>query len=244
MERYGLIGRPLGHSLSAEYHGALFEQKGLDARYDNFELADIGELPRLLADIPELRGFNVTAPFKQAIIPFLCCLDAEAEAVGAVNVVKVLPDGRMKGYNSDVYGFTEALRPLINDRAHDRALILGTGGASRAVSYALERLGIVVTPVSRHKRPGVMTYGELTGDIMSEHTLIVNCTPSGTYPDVNSAPEIPYNALTDRHLCFDLVYNPPVTKFMQLAHERGAQTSNGLRMLQLQADRSQQLWHN
>lgn len=244
MQEYGLIGFPLGHSFSAQLHNAFFAEKGIHAVYRNFELSDIGLLPSLLEAHPDLRGFNVTIPHKEAILPALDELDDEAAAVGAVNVVSVLPDGRLKGYNSDVYGFREALRPFLDRGDHRRALVLGTGGASRAVVHALRLLDIAVTFVSRRTHSGadVVTYADLDAQTMAEHTLIVNCTPVGTYPDVNAAPPIPYEALSPRHLCFDLVYNPSETLFMKNAAAQGATACNGLSMLNLQAALSHTLW--
>lgn len=242
MHVYGLIGYPLGHSFSAKYHNEYFAEKHIDACYRNFEIKDISELPGLIKSTPGLKGFNVTAPYKQTVIPYLDELSPEAQEIGAVNTVKILSDGRLIGYNTDVYGFTEALKPFLEEREYDKALILGTGGASRAIEYALKSLGIKTVKVTRGKGDGMISYSDLNSDIMVDHRLIVNCTPLGTHPVVLAAPDIKYKDLTERHLCFDLVYNPEITLFMLFSRNNGAKVTNGLRMLHLQADRAREIW--
>lgn len=239
---YGLVGFPLGHSFSRSFFTDKFAREGIDARYINFELPDISMLENVVADTAGLRGFNVTIPYKQAVIPMLNHLDAEAAEIGAVNVVRVERDGSLSGYNSDVYGFVESIRPLLAGGNHTKALVLGTGGASRAVCYGLRSLGIRPTRVSRKPGPDNITYAGLSPEVMSAHTVVVNTTPLGMYPAVDTAPDIPYDMITSRHVCFDLVYNPETTRFMQLSAARGATVSNGLRMLRLQALRAWDIW--
>lgn len=246
MEAYGLVGHPLGHSFSAGYFAEKFAREGIDATYTNFDFADISQLTSLIAENENLRGVNVTIPYKQAVIPLLDELNAEACEIGAVNVVRIArnADGtiRTKGYNSDVIGFVESLRPLLQSH-HRRALVLGTGGASKAIVYGLKQLGIAPTYVSRTKRPDVLTYEELTPEVLSNHHVIVNCSPVGMYPHVDEAPDMPYYLLTPKHLCYDLVYNPLETTFMKLASAQGAVVKNGLEMLHLQAEAAWKMWN-
>ncbi len=245
-ELYGLVGKRLGHSFSRDYFNDKFTSEGIDAEYVNFELDTIDELPAMLASNTTLQGFNVTIPYKQDVMRFLDEIDSEAELIGAVNVVRVSRDGgklHLKGFNSDVVGFTNSIRPLITS-LHKRALVLGTGGASRAIVRGLSLLGIDVQLVSRASREGVITYDELTPEVMSSHTVIVNTTPLGMYPNIDACPPIPYDLLTTEHLCYDLVYNPEVTKFMCESESRGAITKNGLEMLLLQAFESWVMWNS
>ena len=247
MEAYGLVGHPLGHSFSAGYFAEKFAREGIDATYNNFDLPDIAQLTTLIAENGNLRGVNVTIPHKQAVIPLLDELSAEAQEIGAVNVVciKHEEDGtiRTKGYNSDVIGFVASLRPLLKSH-HHRALVLGSGGASKAIVYGLKKLGIETTYVSRTKRADALTYEELTSEVISAHHVIVNCSPVGMYPHVDEAPEIPYSLLTPQHLCYDLVYNPLETAFMRKASEQGAVVKNGLEMLHLQAEAAWNFWND
>lgn len=245
MQGYGLIGRPLGHSYSALFFGEKFAREGLDCRYELYPLASIGELPGLLDAHPELRGLNVTIPYKEAVLPYLDALSDEARDIGAVNVVKITraSDGRRRlvGHNSDAYGFRESLRPALRP-GHRRALVLGTGGAAKAVTHTLAQLGIEPTEVSRHEAPGRLTYAQLTPQVMHDHTLVVNATPVGMAPDADRCPDIPYGELTPAHLCYDLVYNPSPTLFLRRAAQQGAATVGGLDMLHLQALRAWQIW--
>lgn len=243
---YGLIGRVLGHSFSQDFFNKKFASEGIDARYINFEIEEIGQLNEVLAQYPQLRGLNVTIPYKEQVIPYLDDVDEQARKIGAVNVIKFIGRGaqlKLKGYNSDVVGFSDSIAPLLgSDRK--RALILGTGGAAKAVAAGLEGLGVEVQPVSRSSRPGVLTYDDLTEEVMRGHTVIVNTTPLGMYPHTDEAPPIPYDMLTERHLCYDLIYNPDTTLFMQRAAAHGAETKNGLEMLLLQAFVSWQIWNS
>lgn len=245
MNRYGLIGFPLTHSFSQRYFTEKFARDGItDSQYELFELPDVTMLPALL-QTPGLRGLNVTIPHKQAVLPYLDRLDASAQKVGAVNVIRIENDGSRTGFNSDYYGFRQSLEDWLTvlSRTTDglQALVLGTGGASKAVTAALSDLAIAYQSVSRSKTENTITYDELPG-LFADYQLLVNCSPVGTYPHPNEAPALPYDQLTDRHLLYDLVYNPAQTQFMQQGHERGAATHNGLRMLELQAEKAWEIW--
>lgn len=245
MEAYGLVGYPLGHSFSAGYFADKFAREGIEATYENFELSDISQFSSLIAERPELRGVNVTIPHKQAVIPLLDALSDEAREIGAVNVVRILrlADGtvRTMGYNSDVIGFVASLRPLLQPH-HHRALVLGSGGASKAVVFGLQKLGIIPTYVSRTKKTDRLTYAELTPEVLAAHHVIVNCSSVGMFPHVDEAPNLPYHLLTPQHLCYDLVYNPLETTFMRKASKQGAVVKNGLEMLHLQAEAAWEMW--
>jgi shikimate dehydrogenase len=248
--KFGLLGHPLGHSFSRQFHNDRFARLGIDAVYENFDLDDIAKLPSVLANEPDLRGLNVTIPYKQDVMQFLDELDPLAERIGAVNVVKIEPSAdkntrvagvRLKGYNSDIVGFRDSLRPMLHggERA---ALVLGTGGASKAIFVALRDLGIEPVYVSRTAAPGRLTYSDLTADVMASHLVIVNCTPLGMFPKVDACPDIPYELLTPSHICFDCVYNPAETLFMKRAAEHGAQVKCGYEMLVGQAIESYRIW--
>lgn len=242
---YGLIGFPLTHSFSQNYFNQKFEAEGIDARYLNFEIADIGELMEILSEYPNLGGLNVTIPYKEQVIPYLDELDEDAAKIGAVNVIKFVPTKmgvKLKGYNSDVIGFCDSLRPMLKPIQRS-ALVLGTGGAAKAIAQGLKNFGITPTFVSRTKRDGMLTYDELTAKVMGENLIIVNTTPLGMYPHVDECPEIPYELLTENHLCYDLLYNPDVTLFMKKAEEHGAEVKNGLEMLLLQAFAGWNIWN-
>lgn len=241
MKKYGLIGWPLGHSFSAGFFAEKFAREDIDARYDNYEMETVEGLRAFVKSEPNLYGLNVTIPHKQAVIPLLDEISEEAAAIGAVNVIRIR-DGKLKGFNSDIIGFMESIRPLLKPH-HTRALVLGTGGASKAIVVGLRKLGIEPTYVSRSKKPGQLTYEELTPEIMAAHTVIVNCSPVGMFPKVENAPAIPYDLLTPQHLLYDLVYNPLEPRFLALGKERGATVKNGLEMLHLQAIASWQFWN-
>lgn len=245
MKTYGLIGNPLTHSFSEAYFSEKFKREKIcGVRYRNFPLADIHDFPHLLAAVPGLAGLNVTIPYKESVIPFLDELDPEAEAVGAVNVVCFLPDRRTRGYNTDVTGFRKALKPYLKP-VHRKALILGTGGASRAVARVLEKMHISFLFVSRTPvNERQIGYVDLNEEIIRSHRLIVQTTPLGMAPDTGRCPPIPYHALGNDHLLFDLIYNPEVTRFMQKGAEQGAVVVNGLEMLKIQAEESWKLWNN
>lgn len=236
----------MGHSFSPAYFARKFKALGLDADYVKFELPTLNDLPRIINEHPELRGFNVTIPHKQAVMQYLDNISAEARAIGAVNCVRVSRnadrDLRLTGCNTDITGFKNSLRPLLRP-CHEKALVLGTGGASKAVVHGLGQLGIKIRYVSRTKRDGMYTYDEITPAIINENLLIVNCTPCGMSPHTDECPQIPYEALTSKHLLFDLIYNPEETLFLRKGRERGAVTKNGLEMLYGQAEAGWDFWH-
>ena len=276
MTTYGLIGYPLGHSFSRKFFTEKFEKKGIDAQYLNFEIPSIEEFPEIIKNNPELRGLNVTIPYKQQVMQYLDDISEEAKAIGAVNVVRIerpspqpspimgretmrnagnKPDGlpikgdmseglrgSLIGYNSDVIGFVESIRPLLKVH-HKKALILGTGGASKAIRYGLEKkLGMKTLFVSRSAREGMITYEEVTAEVLKEYEVIVNCSPVGMYPHVDECPALPYEAMNENNLLYDLVYNPLETLFMKKGAEQGATVKNGLEMLHLQAIASWKFW--
>lgn len=241
MDKYGIIGYPLGHSFSRAFFTEKFQREHIDAEYVNFEIPSADMLPGIVQANPNLRGLNVTLPHKEAVIPMLDELSDEAKEIGAVNVIRVR-DGRLKGFNSDIIGFMDSIRPLLNPW-HQHALVLGTGGASRAIRVGLQRLGIEWTYVSRTPAPGRLTYADLTSELMEHYQVIVNCSPVGMFPRVDACPDIPYQLLTDRHLLYDLVYNPQETLFLKRGAERGAAVKNGLEMLHLQALASWRFWN-
>ena len=247
--QYGLLGRTLSHSFSRDYFTDKFAREGLaDHRYDNFELADIAELPGLLASRPGLAGFNVTIPYKRAVIPYLDALDPVARRVGAVNAVVREPDGSWRGTNTDVVGFALTLDGLdlgdVSAAAREApALVLGTGGASDAVREVLRRRGLPHVLVSRTPGDGQLGYDGLPELEWTLSRLLVNTTPVGTWPDVDAAPEVPLAALGPRHVVVDLIYNPPETALLRAARVSGAQTANGLTMLRGQAEAAWALWN-
>lgn len=241
MKRYCLIGDKLGHSFSARYFNERFAREGIEASYTLEELSSIEELPRLLQREPELRGFNVTIPYKRAVIPFLDELSYEAQMIGAVNCVKREADGHLVGYNTDVVGLRRALSDFLKELP-ERALVLGTGGASQAVQFVLTEFGIPFDLISRDPLRGNYTYDNLPVERFQEAKLILNATPVGTYPDVEEAPRLPYAFLTPSHYLFDLVYNPPLTSFLDYGQQRGAHTCNGEGMLIAQAEANAAIW--
>ena len=248
MKLYGLIGFPLQHSFSAKFFNKKFQQEGIDATYLNFEIEHIHELRRILVFNPHLRVLNVTIQLKEAVIDFLDDVSPSAKKIGAVNVIKIergygdTYGYKLKGFNTDYIGFKNSISPLIHPKIHDRALVLGTGGASKAVCYALETLDIEWTYVSRTPRNGGFTYNTLTSDIIADHKIIINTTPLGTFPNIEDFPNIPYQSLTPQHLVYDLVYNPAETAFLRKGREMGATTKNGEEMLELQALAAWGIW--
>jgi shikimate dehydrogenase len=245
MRTFGLIGRSLAHSFSQTYFTQKFYRLGLeDCHYELFELASASELPSILAQYPDLAGLNVTIPYKEQIWPYLHDVASSAARVGAVNVIELDPEGRLIGHNTDYVGFRESLRTFYPVPAWDaRALVLGTGGAAKAVAVALRELGIAYWLVSRDILSQHLTYSELTPEVMAAHPLIINTTPLGTYPDVNACPPLPYAALTAQHYLYDLVYNPSETLFLQKGREAGAHTKNGFDMLERQAEAAWAIWN-
>ncbi|MDE7376737.1 MAG: shikimate dehydrogenase [Muribaculaceae bacterium] len=245
---YGLIGYPLGHSFSQDFFNQKFEAEDINARYVNFEIPTIEDFISVVARNPVLAGLNVTIPYKEKVIPYLDELDPEAAAIGAVNVIKVMRNDRgdiasLKGYNSDIIGFTDSIRAFLKPY-HKKALVLGTGGAAKAVRQAFINLGIEPVYVSRTAGDDRLTYAQLTPEIMAEHKVVVNTTPLGMYPHIDECPDIPYGSLTPEHLCYDLLYNPDVTLFMRKSAEHGAVTKNGLEMLLMQAFAAWNIWHS
>ena len=247
MQKYGLIGYPLGHSFSKNYFNQKFESEKIDAEYVNFPIPSIKEFKNVLKDNPDLRGLNVTLPYKTQVIPYLDELTDNAKQIGAVNVIKftrgLFGKTKLIGHNTDILGFKQSIEPLLNE-GHLKALILGTGGASKAVFHGLKQLGIEATFVSRHPSAGQITYGDITGKVMEEYKVIVNCTPLGMFPNVGECPDIPYDKLTPGHLLYDLLYNPDETLFMLKGKEKGATVKNGLEMLLLQAFAGWQIWNS
>lgn len=246
MRTYGLIGHPLGHSFSKMFFTDKFENEEIDAEYQNFDISTIEEVLDVIASTPTLSGFNVTIPYKEKIMPYLDEVSKEARAIGAVNVVRLERDGSrmmLKGYNSDIIGFRESISPLLHPH-HKKALILGTGGASKAVRYVLEQKGLDTVMVSRYTRPGTVSYQDLDADAVKEYEVIVNCTPVGMYPNENECPLLPYEHLDNNNLLYDLVYNPETTLFMKRGKAQGATVKNGLEMLLLQAIASWEIWNS
>lgn len=246
MDKYGLIGYPLGHSFSKSYFNEKFENEGINAEYINFEIPTLDSLPEILASNPELKGLNVTIPYKEKVISYLDSISPEVRAIGAVNVIRVDHKGNdtyLKGFNSDVIGFTKSIEPLL-ERFHKKALILGTGGASKAINFGLKSLGLETVFVSRFERPGTIQYSQITPDIIQEYNVIVNCTPCGMYPHIDECPQLPYEAMTSKNILYDLLYNPDETLFMKKGAQHGATVKNGLEMLLLQAFASWEFWHN
>lgn len=250
MQTYGLIGLKLGHSFSRKFFTEMFLRDGIEAEYLNFELDDIGELMEVIAEHPHLKGLNVTIPYKEQILPYIDRLSPEAQEIGAVNTVKIVGDTAtgdflLEGYNTDIIGFKDSIAPLL-PAGVSKALVLGTGGASKAVIVALRQMEIEPLQVSRTAAPGRITYIDLKDDpsLVESHPVIVNTTPLGMYPDVDSAPDIPYDYLSSANLCYDLVYNPDPTLFMTKAAQRGAKTCSGLAMLEGQALASWKIWNS
>lgn len=248
MNLYGLIGYPLQHSFSSKFFNQKFQQEGIDAEYLNFEIAHIFDLRRVLVFNPHLKGLNVTIPYKEAVIAFLDDISPMAQEIGAVNTIKIERSfGNTYGYtltghNTDYIGFKNSIAPLINPSLHTKALVLGTGGASKAVCKALQALGIGWTYVSRTPREGGLTYDSLSSETIAANKIIINTTPLGTFPNVEASPNIPYQALTSQHLLYDLVYNPTETAFLKQGRDMGATIKNGAEMLQLQALAAWEIW--
>lgn len=244
MRLFGLIGYPLSHSFSKIYFSNKFKEEHIaNCRYENFPLEDIDLLPGIIRDNPELVGLNVTIPYKEKVMAFLDEISPEAAQIGAVNTIKILQGDKPKlsGFNTDYFGFRESISPAL-EPYHSSALVLGTGGASKAVRYALSEMGIRFVCVSRTKAENTITYDELSLDIVSENLIIVNTTPLGTYPKVEESPPFPYQYLTSRHLLYDLVYNPPLTEFLHQGQLKGCRILNGLEMLHLQAEKAWTIW--
>ena len=242
MKRYGLIGHPLKHSMSRHYFNEKFEYEGLDCLYQHFDLKSLDELQEVMDRYPDLCGFNVTIPYKEAIIPLLDDIDPVAKAVGAVNVLKIT-EGKLIGYNTDVYGFEQLLNRAINGKTIEHALILGTGGASKAVQYVLKQKGIAYALVSRDATKGDYTYDTLTDEILNQNHLIINTTPLGMFPHIDDFPDLHYQGLSKKHVLIDLIYNPKETAFMELGKSWGAKAYGGLQMFEEQAKKTWEIFN-
>jgi len=246
MDIYGLIGKPLGHSFSGDYFSQKFEKKHIDAEYRLWEMDEMPDLHAFARKHPQLRGLNVTIPYKRTIISTLDELYSPVQIIGSVNVIKVnRKDGEifLKGYNTDVIGFEKSLKPLVKGRKQLRALILGTGGSAHAVAFVLRKLGIYFYFITRRpKKLEMLGYSWITPVIMNEFQLIVNTTPVGMFPDTEHAPLIPYEMLTPSHILFDLIYNPEETLFLKKGKAQGAVVKNGLEMLKIQAEEAWKIW--
>lgn len=246
MNIYGLIGHPLGHSFSKTYFNEKFEKENLDCQYLNFDLEDLSDLPELWKKFPELCGFNVTAPYKEKIIPYLDEYDDVIDEIKAVNTVKIIKHHKLKGFNTDIFGFITIIYNINQyiNLDQTKALILGTGGASKAIQWVLRRQRIPYEVVSRAATRGDLTYGQMTPELVRDHLVIINATPLGLYPNVDQAPSLPFEALTSRHCLIDLNYNPEETLFLRHGREQGAFTVNGLPMLHAQAEASWEIWNS
>ncbi|MEZ4875624.1 MAG: shikimate dehydrogenase [Flavobacteriaceae bacterium] len=241
MKTYGLIGKNIGYSFSKGYFSNKFEKGKINATYENFDIDTLEKLPYILTNTPNLKGLNVTIPYKESIIPYLDKLDNEAEKIGAVNTIKVTQAGKLIGYNTDHYGFAKSLEAFFP--FHEKtALVLGTGGASKAITYVLEAMNFEYKVVSRTETPQTLTYKEVNQALVQKYCLIVNCTPLGTFPEVDRCPPIPYHFLGKNHLLFDLIYNPSQTEFLKRGFAAGAKVCNGLKMLEYQAEKSWSIW--
>jgi len=243
MSKFGLIGKNIDYSFSKSYFTNKFLNEDLPHTYQNFDIESIEEFLNIIKQNKNLKGLNVTIPYKESIIPYLTDINETAKEIGAVNTIKFKDNGELIGYNTDYYGFKKSIEPYLKPN-HKKALILGTGGASKAIAFALEKLGIKYNYVSRKYLNSVKyNYQTISEDIISKHHIIINCTPLGTYPQTNSCPPIPYDGITSSHLLFDLIYNPEETKFLTIGKLKGAKICNGLEMLKFQADKAWEIWN-
>jgi shikimate dehydrogenase len=247
MRKFGLIGYPLGHSFSRKYFTDKFHNEHInDCSYDNYPLTEINQLNDLISGDPDLCGLNVTIPYKSEVIKYLDHISTEAEQIGAVNVLTINRSaGKISiyGYNSDITGIRDSILPFINSET-EKALVLGTGGSSRAVCYVLKKLGIGIRQVSRRSKPGILDYSDINQSIINDTGIIINTTPLGMFPDTDSKPDINYNLLTRKHILFDLVYNPELTLFLKMGKERGCAIISGLKMLHSQAEKAWEIWND
>ena len=241
MAKYGLVGHNIGYSFSKTFFTAKFEQENRNDTYHNFDVECIEKLEEIISKTEDLKGLNITIPFKESVLPLLDRIDKEAQKIGAVNTIKFLKDGRLAGYNTDYYGFAKALADLLPLK-EKTALILGSGGASKAVTYVLEAMDFKFKIVSRTKKEGVLTYKDLNKEIIQSHYLIVNTTPVGTFPNTTEFPNIPFQYIGKDHVLFDLIYNPRETEFLKMGYAKGARVSNGMKMLEYQAKKSWKIW--
>lgn len=242
MDNYGLIGKNIGYSFSKDYFTQKFSKENIPATYRNFDLKGIEEISKIFKTVPGLRGLNVTIPYKEAVLPLLDSIHPVAAEIGAVNTIR-FNGGKTIGYNTDHSGFLQALEPFLKAH-HRKALILGTGGASKAVAYVLKSKGITFKFVSRTASNGQLSYSELNKETIEEYKIIINSTPLGTFPQTEAFPEIPYQYLGKEHLLYDLIYNPSVTRFLSQGGQRGATVSNGYKMLVYQAEKAWEIWNS
>jgi len=241
MKNFGLIGRNISYSFSKKYFTEKFRKENIQAEYYNFDLNNLKEFRDVIKETPNLQGLNVTIPYKQEVIPFLDDLAPDAKEIGAVNTINV-NGNKLIGHNTDYIGFSKSLEPFLKSH-HNKALILGTGGASKAVAHALKELGINYKFVSRSSGENKLGYEDLSEKIMKDYLLIINTTPLGTFPDVENHPQLPFQHITKNHLVYDLIYNPETTQLMKFAKKKGATVTNGLKMLQLQAESAWKIWN-
>ena len=240
---FALVGKNISYSFSKEYFSKKFEQlKILNAEYINFDIESLSLLSDKIKETPTLKGMNVTIPYKEQILPFLNFIDPVAEEIGAVNTIKVLPNGALKGYNTDYYGFMKTLYPILKF-SHQRAIVLGTGGASKAITVALQKMSIDYIIISRNPKEQQIAYQDITKEILEKYTVVINCTPLGTFPKTELFPPIPYHFLGEKHLLYDLIYNPEKTIFLQKGEEKGAIICNGYAMLVHQAEAAWKIWN-
>ena len=244
MNKLGLLGKNISYSFSKTYFKNKFENENItNTTYENFDIENINLFPSIIKHTKNLKGLNVTIPYKEEVIPFLDKVNKKAKVIGAVNTIKITKKGKLIGYNTDCYGFKKSLKPHLKAH-HKKALILGTGGASKAIAYSLKKLGISYKYVSRNLSKNVaFTYDTLSDNDIKKHQIIINCTPLGTFPNVNDCPNIPYRAINKNHILFDLIYNPEETKFLNLGKQNQATTINGLNMLKLQAEKAWSIWN-
>lgn len=241
--RFGLLGRNISYSFSKGYFTEKFNNEVFTGNsYENFDIADINDFTELVKNNPELKGLNVTIPYKEQVIPFLDKLSKKASLIGAVNTIKFTKKGKLKGYNTDYYGFKKSLEPLLEPH-HKKALILGTGGASKGVAFALDELNIPYTFVSREAKENIIDYDLINATTFDNYQIIINCTPVGTSPNITACPNLPYEFFTEKHIAYDLIYNPEETQFLKNAKEHGAVIKNGYNMLIFQAEKAWKIWN-
>ena len=242
-KRFGLLGRNIHYSFSKGYFTDKFNSENFEGcTYENFDIPEINAFAEIIKNTSNLKGLNVTIPYKETVIPFLDKLSKKAELIGAVNTIKITKKGKLKGYNTDYYGLKKSLAPLLQPH-HKKALILGTGGASKGVAYALDELGILYTFVSREAKENAIDYNRINATTFDNYQIIINSTPVGTSPNIDASPSIPYEYFTEKHIAFDLIYNPEETQFLKNAKQQGAQIKNGLDMLIFQAEKAWAIWN-
>ncbi len=243
MSKFGLIGKNIDYSFSKKYFSEKFEMENLPHSYENFDIHSIADFQNIISKTPNLKGLNVTIPYKEEVIRLLDNLDEDARKIGAVNTIKISGDKKLTGYNTDHFGFQKSVESFL-PLQKKTALILGTGGASKAVAFALEKLEFRFKFVGRKESLNTLQYSSLNQTIIESHLLLVNCTPVGTFPNIADCPPFPYQFLTKNHLLFDLIYNPSETEFLKRGKIKGAKTTNGLKMLELQADKAWEVWNS